>query len=152
MKAVIWLICFGSALLNTGAQTDGRETATNVSFPQLVRDATRFNGKRVSIVAYFDGTDGASLRASKGTGPQAGDVFLDLSPSLQQELISRKFFRGYVHVVGTFQHVDLTPIHRRPVAGDPNRNVVTQPLGFGGSYPNQITNITRFTSASRPKD
>jgi hypothetical protein len=153
MKTTFWcLLCFTLATLTIGAQNNQTQSPINVSFRQLISTSTQFDGNRISIVGYFNGTDGASLRASPSSGPQAQDVFLDLKPRLARRLAAQRFLKGYVHIVGTFQHMDLAPFNPRPVPGDPNRVIVTQPQGFGGGYANQITNISEFTAISHPKN
>ena len=131
--------------------TTASEKPIDVSFRQLVLNPGKFDGKRISVHGYFDGTDTAALRASATTGPQTRDILLDLRSELARKLTARRFLKGYVDVTGTFQSYKPAPLNPKPIPGNSKYVTVTGNVGFGyAGFRYQIINITQFSPCRVP--
>jgi hypothetical protein len=142
-KSSLWCLLF--AALVVCSVKGASEKPTDVSVRQLVSNPKKFDGKKVSVHGYFDGTDMATLRASANAPREIQDIFLDLRSELARKLTARRFLKGYVDVSGTFQCYKPTPLDPKPIPGNPKYVIVSGNPGFGyAGFKYQITNITHF--------
>jgi len=125
----------------------------DVTVDQLVAAPTRFNGKRVSVIGYFDTTvhHGCDLRAQRKPSDDPRQRINIVVPETAVPAIRRlthDFTRVVrAHIVGTFQYRYVGPIKETPVYGDPHvQKIVTMQIGFGweGLWDKQITKISGF--------
>jgi len=123
----------------------------NVTINQLVAAPEQFNGKRVSVIGYFDTTvhHGCDLRARRKRSDdprQRINIVVPESAVPAVKRLTHDFTRIVrAHIVGTFQYRYVGPIKETPVHGDPNvQKIVTIQTGFGweGLWDKQITNIS----------
>jgi hypothetical protein len=156
--------------------------AISLSFDELVEHPTKYNGRQVSVRAYavtsctecnvfYASRQAARAASARGTiskhGISIGRVARGYA--LPKWFAMRLFkvpphtegYDGYVHIVGTFRYIDLTPaptlkpkkiteVQRRD--GVVEREIVTMKNGFGwwGLYDKTITNMTECLPLGPP--
>jgi hypothetical protein len=125
----------------------------DVTVDQLVATPEQFNGKRVSVIGYFDTTvhHGCDLRARRKRPDDPRQYINIVVPESAVPAISRlthDFTRVVrAHVIGTFQYRYVGPIKETPVHGDPIvQKIVIMQTGYGweGLWDKQITKISDF--------
>ena len=125
----------------------------DVSIQQLVATPQRFNGKRVSVIGYFDTNEihACDLRGTK-TRPNDNTHLINIEIPSGSEAALKRITHNFTklvraHVVGTFQYTYVGPIKETPVHGDPHvQKIVTMQTGYGweGLWDKQITKISDF--------
>ena len=127
----------------------------DVSFAQLQKDPWRFNGKRVSVTAYL--TEDGWLRESPRAARRADDdsicvnILWKRAEALAQ-LPKLRLKNRFMRIVGTFEHLDMTPEVVGPLHDPDNRILVRRRVGFCGGLASQITQITGFTPVARNEE
>jgi len=155
----------------------------NVSFTELVKHPRTYDGRRVSVRAYaltslYECNEFWASREAARRGHRSGDPHdrrtigrVKRGHALPRWFAMRLFkvpphtegYDGYVHVVGTFRYIDLTPapapkpkknlseVPRAP-NGEVEREIVTMKVGFGwwGVYDMTITDMTECTPIGPP--
>lgn len=169
-------------LLLIASSACATEPPLSVSFMELVKHPREYNGRRVSVRAYAltslyecDQFWASREAARKGhiTGYMQDSMAISRVKrgyALPKCFAMRLFkvpphtegYDGYVHVVGTFRYIDLTPaptpkpkklteVPRGP-GGEVEREVVTMKVGFGtwGLYDKTITDMTECSPIGPP--
>jgi len=154
----------------------------SVSFTELVKHPRKYDGQRVSVRAYaltslyecdefFASREAARKAHLRGyTYDRMAIGRVKRGYALPKWFAMRLFkvpphtegYDGYVHVVGTFRYIDLTPAPtpkpkkitevRRAPNGEVEREVVMMKVGFGwwGVYDKTITDMTECTPIGPP--
>ena len=132
-----------------------------VTIEELQRAPKEFNGKEISVEGYYDQTQehspfiARSQSEARRRTAHAGDVliFVDVKRSQITHRSIKLIDRGYVRVVGLFQHKSTKgrPLKRDPK--NPERVIWQSSVGFGwgGIYSMQITNVKELLPMPRPK-
>jgi hypothetical protein len=125
-----------------------------VSFAQLVASPTKFKGKKVSVVAYFDQIQShspficADAYAAKTltVGEDKPTIFINLKRQQLTDPSIKVIDRGYVRIVGKFEYKNIDSKVVESSKKDGGRVIVQTKTGFGwmGVFSMQITNITEF--------
>ena len=147
MKTII--VCAFLALCASGLE-GGSLPPLQVSIRQLIENPGQFNGKRVSVVAYY-GVEhhGPYLCVDDKTARQGKTGDSRIYPDFESSPLSRENLnqvkRGYVLVVGTFKYRDMK------VTKGKDFDYIVPGFGWMNIYDKEITDITYFASASPPK-
>jgi hypothetical protein len=147
-----------------------------LDFVDLVKHPQRYDGRRVAVRAYaltslYECSEFWPSREAARRGhlrPTTSEPCIAIGRvaagyALPKSFATRLFklpprregYDGYVHVVGTFRYVDLTPAptpRAKKLSGPPERVVVMQTMGFGthGVYDKTITDMTECTPIGPP--
>src|SRR6266545_4502980 len=115
--AAAWILAASSAVADS--------KPIDVSIQQLVATPQQFNGKRVSVIGYFDTTEihACDLRATK-TRPNDNTHLINIEIPSGSEAALKRMTHNFTkvvraHIVGTFQYRYVGPIKETPVHGDP---------------------------------
>ena len=143
--AAAWILAASSAVAHS--------KPIDVSIQQLVATPQRFNGKRVSVIGYFDTTEihACDLRGTK-TRPNDNTHLINIEIPSGSEAALKRMTHNFTklvraHIVGTFQYRYVGPIKETPVHRDPHvQKIVTMQTGYGweGLWDKQITKISDF--------
>jgi hypothetical protein len=134
----------------------GSPASISVSMRELIQKPKQFNGKRISVVAFYGWGGHARYLCEDAKAALNDRGEHKVFPKLDNARIAKKTllkipFNSFVRVVGTFQYKDTTPKEGHRVSDDPFVSGVTLvPEGFGwmGIFDKQITDITQFISVS----
>jgi hypothetical protein len=170
------------ALLLLIASTATAAEPLRVSFIELVKHPRKYDGRRVLVRAYaltslYECNEFWASREAARRGHRSGDPHdrmtigrVKRGYALPRWFAIRLFkvpphtegYDGYVHVVGTFRYIDLTPaptpkpkklseVSHAP-NGEIEREIVWQKVGFGwwGVYDKTITDMTECTPIGPP--
>jgi hypothetical protein len=154
----------------------------SISFTELVKHPRKYNGRLVSVRAYaltslYECSELWASREAARKGHLDGYIteamavgMVKRGYALPRWFALRLFkvrphtegYDGYVHIVGTFRYIDLTPdptptpkklaeVPRSP-GGEIEREVITMKVGFGqwGLYDKTITDMTECTPIGPP--
>jgi hypothetical protein len=147
------------ALFATACSAVAASKPLEVTVDQLVAAPKQFNGKRVSVIGYFDLTvhHGCDLRARKprpDDNRQAINIVVPDGSVPALKRFTRNFSRVVrAHIIGRFQYRYVGPVGEKPIKyhrplgpGEVERKIVIMQLGFGwmGLWDKQITEITEF--------
>jgi hypothetical protein len=148
--AATWILAASSAVADS--------KPSDVTIQELVATPQRFNGKRMSVIGYFDTTEvhACDLRATK-TRPNDNTHLINIEIPSGSEAALKRMTHNFTkivraHVVGTFQWRYLGPIKETPVHGDAHvQKIVTMQTGYGweGLWDKQITKISDFRVFAR---
>jgi hypothetical protein len=169
-------------LLLSALSSVAAERPLSVSFMELVKHTRKYDGRRVSVRAYaltslYECSQFWASREAARKGHISGYVNDSMAIgrvkrgyALPKWFAMRLFkvpphtegYDGYVHVVGTFRYIDLTPaptpkpkkiaeVPRGP-NGEVEREIVMMRVGFGqwGLYDKTITDMTECTPIGPP--
>jgi hypothetical protein len=169
-------------LLVVASTVSAAEQPLSVSFVELVKHPRTYNGRRVSVRVYaltslYECDEFWASREAARKGHISGyrrDCMsvgrVKRGYALPKRFAMRLFkvpphtagYDGYVHVVGTFRYIDLTPaptpkpkkiseVPRGP-GGEVEREIVTMKVGFGwwGNYDKTITDMTECNPIGPP--
>jgi hypothetical protein len=153
-----------------------------VSFTELVKHPRKYDGRHISVRAYaltslYECNEFWASREAARRGHRSGDPHdrmaigrVKRGYALPRWFAMRLFkvpphtegYDGYVHVVGTFRYIDLTPgptpkpkkitAAARYPNGEIEREIVWMKVGFGwwGVYDKTITDMTECTPIGPP--
>jgi hypothetical protein len=144
MKAIV----FCAFLTLLAGVCDGSGPApVRVSVRQLIETPGQFNGKRISLLAYYAiEHHGPYLCADAATARQgtAGGwrIYPDFENSPLSPEILRRVRPGYAFIVGTFKY------RRMNVTKGKDFDYVVPGFGWMNVYDKEITRITNFANAA----
>src|SRR6266446_343928 len=169
-------------LLLSALSSVAAEQPLSVSFMELVKHPRKYDGRRVSVRAYaltslYECYQFWASREAARKGHISGYTHDSIAIgrvkrgyALPKWFATQLFkvpphtegYDGYVHVLGTFRYIDLTPAPtpkpkkitevRRAPHGEAEREVVMMKVGFGwwGVYDKTITDMTECTPIGPP--
>jgi hypothetical protein len=123
-----------------------------VSFQQLLQKPRHYHNKTVAVSGYFDASEFV-LHAKPGRAEMldTDTIAVVFTTSQAKKLKHRGRLRsGFVHIVGTFEHIDMTPHVIKPGgkgSEEKDREIVEHAYGIWGIFENGITHIKEFEHA-----
>jgi hypothetical protein len=106
----------------------------------------------VAVTAYFDAPVFVLYAKPGGTEWLDTDTIAVVFTESQAKMLKRqgRLRSGFVHIVGTFEHIDMTPHVIKPGGKgleEKDREIIEHAYGFRGVFENGITHIKEFERA-----